>query len=136
MSRDLCYRVWDNEQKEYSDKPFSLDRYGVLYIQDEEGYWKEADEGRFVIEFATGLQDKDGKEIYEGDVVSCYSLSGEYGALFVVKYGKLPDICGHDYCPCLQGFYLDEIDEYEEVDEEGDMEVIGNIHEPNMERVE
>ena len=69
MSRNLSYRVWDNEKKEYSDNPFSLDQYGLLYIQDEDGYWEEANEDRFIIEFNTGLEDKNGKMIYEGGIV-------------------------------------------------------------------
>ena len=128
MSREIKLRAWDTVLNEWNNAT-----YTQQCIQDENennfGAILFCPQKRMIIEQYTGLKDKNGKEIYEGDIVSCYSLSGEYGALFVVKYDELPDICGHEYCPCLQGFYLDEIDEYEEVDEDGYMEVIGNIHE-------
>lgn len=72
MCRNLDYRVWDNEKKEYSDKPFSLDQYGILYVQDEDGYWEEASD-RYVLEFSTGLKDMNGKMIREGDIVDVHN---------------------------------------------------------------
>ena len=109
MSRDLSYRVWDDEKKEYSDKPFSLDQYGLLYVQDEDGYWEEAGD-RYIIEFSTGLKDKNVKEIYEGDIVRQFYDEEYYVVEF--KYGGFLPFAANiltfdvDYC-----------------------EVIGNIHE-------
>lgn len=70
--RELKYRVYDNVEKCYSDKAFSIDRFGDCYVQDEDGYWEEIDEERYVVERCTGLKDKNEKYIYEGDIV-CFA---------------------------------------------------------------
>ena len=133
MSRIIEFRAWDKEEKEYyydvehtydffcSGRGCYAESFGEVLNQPD----------RFIVEQFTGLLDRNGKEIYEGDIVSKDSLSGEYGALFVVKYGGSSDIdiSGHHYCPFIRGFYLDEMCEYDKVDEDGYMEVIGNVHE-------
>ncbi len=117
----LSYRVYDKEEKEYSDKAFSLDQYGILYVQDEDGYWEEASSARYVLEFSTGFEDKNGKEIYEGDRIkiegsdTVYTV--EYGrGVWVARFG---DESGDNIC--LYHYVQKDIVLY--------AEVIGNIHE-------
>ncbi len=62
MSRVIKFRAWDGEQMV---SPDYVDRNGV-------GWWKENSiptQSNQVMQF-TGLHDKNGKEIYEGDIVS------------------------------------------------------------------
>ena len=114
--RELKYRVYDKTEKCYSDKAFSIDQLGLCYVQDEDGYWEEIDEERYIIEQYAGLKDKNGKEIFEGDLVAyeknnIASVRFEYGGFypFVEPYNDFG-------CPSGK-----------------EVEVIGNIHESNME---
>ena len=114
--KELKYRVYDKTEKCYSDKAFSIDQLGICYVQDEDGYWEEIDEERYIIEQYAGLKDKNGKEIFEGDLVAyeknnIASVRFEYGGFypFVEPYNDFG-------CPSGK-----------------EVEVIGNIHESNME---
>lgn len=122
MSRAIKFRAWDKVYEEYTTDKVLLapdgrviSRYGFdscdsfLTVND------------VVIEFDTGLKDKNGKEIYEGDRIkiegsdTVYTV--EYGrGVWVARFGDEPgdNICLFHYVQKDMVLYA---------------EVIGNIHE-------
>lgn len=68
--RKIQLRVWDNEEKImiYSGPDYPFFEIGGMYLEDIlEEY--NSGSGRFVVMQSTGLKDRDGEEMWEGDIV-------------------------------------------------------------------
>ena len=122
MSRAIKFRAWSNEHNRYCDliKMDEDDRwYGYIYSCAV--YLSTKD---IVLEQYTGLKDKNGKEIYEGDILGGIFEGCYIGWCDITKSFELFN-CYERYCMACDGDIL----WCELSDSDIDLEVIGNIHE-------
>ena len=93
------------------------------------------DDDCYIMQY-TGLKDKNGKEIYEGDILRVWwnSIDGkDIGGVGIVCFGN-HNATGEDYYSNpAYGWYIDWNGTYSLVNIPGEIEVIGNIYEnPNL----
>ena len=114
-SRTIKFRAWDEDDKEmtYFDRSTSNWSYATdcLWFED------------LITQF-TGLQDKNRKDIYEGDIIRCfktyYSTPIEHLGQVVFEKGAF--LVGSDTMP---DYYMTFI----ELDSDWGIEIVGNIYE-------
>lgn len=107
--REIKFRAWIGSHNRFADTVAVYNDGGWLAKIGEIGGYDENDGG--ILEQFTGLKDKNGKDIYEGDILKC-----EYGFMWRVEFSngafQLDDGFGGSYVICGH-----------------DEKVVGNIHE-------
>ncbi len=133
--REIKFRVWDKKERKFRlPFEFAIDGDGVL-VSFEGDYWRNVtDKDRYEISFYTGLKDKNGKEIYEGDVIRLYRKNafGERGEIIgAVTY--IADDLGYALTNCIVRQPDGKTEKWDRTflykDETQDLEIIGNVYE-------
>lgn len=123
--KELKLRAWSSENNRYCDF-VTLDESGrwIGWIKSSGVYLTTVD---IILEQYTGLKDKNGKDIYEGDVVKVNDDFDKYGLnageIYEVYFNAGGFRCKPKYESSItrgdKGFWIDDGNDYE---------VIGNVH--------
>jgi len=137
--REIKFRAWDGTGQTWlKDSALAIELGGrLLYTVDfpqvqtaESALGKLAE--KIVIEQFTGLKDKFGKDIYEGDVVTCvdangYDHTGEVASAngtFVLRSLKL----NWDRKREIETLWKDGVNRWHSIENCDEFEVVGNRH--------
>lgn len=128
MNREIKFRIWDVENKEMlkvQELDFEPTFYGGRIAIRPDQYNDYFDTEDMILMQYTGLHDKNGKEIYEGDIVRCKKYIGGNFVDYCIEKGFVEFKDGEFGLHRKQGYYQS-LKKFLEYDYE--LEVIGNIY--------
>ncbi len=130
--RDIKFRAWNKQYTEmdFFEKCKSGIQYQFGNMQVSSGWdseknptYEHDDSDNYEIMQFTGLLDKTGKEIYEGDILKC-----EYGVGQVVYSAGCPTVQWIDDKEAMMEFVFSKDGKYTRRHEDELFEIIGNIY--------
>lgn len=131
MNREIKFRIWNGAQMEYN---VTVGKFGNFYVNPgDKGDGLDPNDTASLTRFTTkyhentpvmqytGLKDRNGKEIYEGDIVSAVNFYNNNKLIGVVEWQD-------------NGYYIQKenslyVPSLNSRDHQGLVEVIGNIYE-------
>ena len=111
--RETEFRVWDNQEKVYlNKKDIAIDNLGNVFVfegcndNDSELWYArilvDPDNERYVIEQTTWSTDKNGTEIYEGDIVEVKHSDWTEPTIHMVKWFGDEEYPAFDLSPGME----------------------------------
>jgi len=122
----IKYRVWSIGQKCYLERSrkfdYYIDSYGALNVSSgwdsykDPTYEDDTDQDRYIVEQFTGLTDKNGVDIYEGDWMTCADPEDDSAFVVIFENGAFRKDYSHEFHNVIDDLDLELF------------EVTGNIH--------
>lgn len=114
MNREIKFRAWDKINKVML-KVVEIDFFRrKMYFTIDNKYYGECSLDDVILMQYTGLKDKNGKEIYEGDIISYLSRNRKTNEIFMVNWSN------EDTCFTFGNIRSDFIQKYGEI--------VGNVY--------
>ena len=141
MNREIKFRIWCNNKFYYkclvgNTNDVEDDKWTcpMIWLEDKK-QWVNCDNG--IISQYTGLKDKNGKEIYEGDIVDIHQTVNGYNQFVIEYYTYKFSARYYDKDKKVIGsLYNYDLDDFFQINEfETELEVIGNIYERKVTNV-